>query len=122
MNWAKVCTLKKLPKKVLKQVNAICRANLLHGKADSDTPGNMNWAKVCTPKKLGDLGIHNLEVWNLAAVGKHVWHISSMTDSMWVKWVHGVYAKDGNWKVFNAPIISSWNFKKICKVKDRLGQ
>ena len=28
----------------------------------------------------------------------------------------------GNWRVFNAPITSSWAFKKICKVKDRLGK
>ena len=41
---------------------------------------------------------------------------------MWVRWVHGVYTKGGNWRVFHAPITSSWAFKKICKVKDRLGQ
>ena len=85
-----------LPKKVLKQVNAICRAYLWHGKADSDTHGNMNWARVCTPKKLDGLSIRNLEVWNLATVGKHVWHISSMSDSMWVRWVHDVYTKGRN--------------------------
>ena len=49
-------------KKVLKQVNAICRAYLWHGEVDSDVSENMNWAKVCTPKHLGGLGIRNLEV------------------------------------------------------------
>ncbi|XP_057550391.1 uncharacterized protein LOC130828425 [Amaranthus tricolor] len=116
------CQIFVLPKKVLKQVNAIRRAYLWHGKVDSDTHGNMNWARVCTLKKLGGLGIRNLEVWNLTAVRKHVWHISSMTDSMWVRWVYGVYTKGGNWRVFNAPTTSSWAFKKTCKVKDRLDQ
>ena len=74
------CQIFVLPKKVLKQVNAICRAYLWHEKVDSDTPGNMNCAKVCTPKKLSGLGIRNLKVWNLAVVGKHVWHTSSMTE------------------------------------------
>ena len=66
--------------------------------------------------------IRKLEVWNLVTVGKLVWYISSMSDSMWVRWVHGVYTKGENWRVFNAPITSSWAFKKICTVKDRLGQ
>ena len=36
------CQIFVLPKKVLKQVNAICRAYLWHGEADSDVPRNMN--------------------------------------------------------------------------------
>ena len=82
----------------------------------------MNWDRVRTPKKVSCLGIHNLEVWNLATVAKLVWHISSMSDSMWVRWVHGVYTKGRNWRDFNALITSSWAFKKICKIKDRLDQ
>ena len=66
------CQIFVLAKKVLKQVNAICRSYLWHGKADSDALGNMNWVRVYTLKKLGGLGIRNLEVWNLDAVGKHV--------------------------------------------------
>ena len=107
------CQILVLPKKMLKQVNAICRAYLWHRKADSNAPENMNWARVCTPKLLGGLGIRNLKVWNLVIVGKHVWHISSISDSMWVRWVHGVYTKGENWRVINAPITSGWAFKKI---------
>ena len=90
------CQIFVLPKKVLKQANVICRAYLWHGKDDSNVPGNMNRVRVCTPKKEDGLGIKNLKVWNLVAVGKLVWHISSMSDSMWVRWVHGVYTKGGN--------------------------
>ena len=101
------CQIFVLPRKVSKQANAICRAYLWHGKDDSNVAGNLNWVRVCTPKKVGGLGIQNLEVWNLAAVGKLVWHISSMTDSMWIRWVHGVYTKGENWRNFNVPIASS---------------
>ena len=41
---------------------------------------------------------------------------------MWVRWVHSVYTKGGNWRVFNAPITSRWTFKKVYKVKDLLSQ
>ena len=41
---------------------------------------------------------------------------------MWVRWVHGIYTKGGNWRDFNVPITLSWAFKKICKIKDRLDQ
>lgn len=42
-------------------------------------------------------------------------------ESLWVRWVHDVYTKGGNWFVFNPPITPSWSFKKICRAKDRLG-
>lgn len=64
--WSQVVIL---PKKVLNQINAVCRFYLWHGVADNNTSGNVNWEKICRPKK-GGLGIRNLQIWNLAAVGK----------------------------------------------------
>lgn len=114
------CQIFILPKKVLKQINSVCRSYLWHGEANNNTPGNVGWDKVCRPKKEGGLGIRNLELWNLAAVGKIAWHISTMQDSLWVKWVHGVYTKGGRWMLFNAPPTASWVIKKLCKVKETL--
>ena len=59
-----------LPKKVLKEINSVCRAYLWHRDAKNTSPGNVGWPNVCTPKKTGGLGIRNLKVWNVAAVGK----------------------------------------------------
>lgn len=75
---------------------------------------------MCIPKKSGGLGIRNLEVWNVAAIGNIAWHISTMHESLWLKWVHEMYMKGGKWEVFNPPTTSSWAFKKICSVKEKL--
>lgn len=109
-----------IPKKVLVQINAVCRSYLWHIEADCNSPGNVNWDQVCRPKKEGGLGVRNLQLWNLAAVGKIAWHISTMQDSLWVRWVHGVYTKGGRWELFNAPATASWVVKKLCKVKETL--
>lgn len=70
-----------LPKKVLHQINNICRSYLWHGDPDNNAPGNVNWDRVCRPEKEGGLGVCNLYIWNLAAVGKIAWHISTKQDS-----------------------------------------
>ena len=114
------CQMFILPKKVLKEINSVCRAYLCHGDAKNTSPVNVGWPNVCTPKKSGDLGIRNLEVLNVAAVFKIAWHISTMQDSLWVKWIHKVYMKGGRWKLFNPLVTSSWAFKKMCSVKDKL--
>ena len=64
--------------------------------------------------------MRNLQAWNIAVVGKIAWHVSHLKDSLWVRWVHGVYTKGGRWEIFNAPITTSWTLKKICCVKDLL--
>lgn len=38
-------------------------------------------------KKAGDLGIGDTVPWNTAALGKHVWAVSSKQNNFWVKWV-----------------------------------
>ena len=84
-----------LPKKILKEVNNVCRAYLWHGDASTVTPGNVSWDKVCFPKNSSGLGIRNLESWNLAAVGKIDLHISMKHDWLWVKLIREVYMKGG---------------------------
>ena len=77
----------------LQLINAIYHSYLWFGVHNNDTAGKVNQNHVCRPKNVGGLGIRNLEVWNIAAVGKLAWHISSLQESLWVIWVHGVYTK-----------------------------
>ena len=72
------------------------------------------------PKKNGGLGVWNLEIWNSITVVKLSWHISTLYESLWVRWVHGVYTKGTNWMLFNPPSTASWSFKKICNIKHKL--
>ena len=55
-------------------------------------------------------------------MGKVAWYINTLHESLWVKWIHGVYTKGGNWILFNPPITSSWVVKKLCKVKEKLSR
>ena len=106
--------------KVISSINSICRSFLWFGNTDSHKLGMVNWKTICKPKKVGGLGIRNLCIWNQSAVGKIVEHIYMMKDSLWVRWVNGVYTKGGNWEIFNAPITASSVMKKIYSIKDTL--
>lgn len=86
-----------LPKHFLKIVEAICRAFLWQGTYFSSKPGYAAWEKVCAAKKEGGLGIRNIQVWNIAALGKFVWEIARKQDTMWVRWVNAIYVKGENW-------------------------
>lgn len=86
------CQIFVLPKRCL---NSICRAFLCFGNIESHIVGLVKWQEVCKPKRVGGLGIKNIHVWNQITVGKSAWHIHIMKDSLWVRWVHGLYTKGG---------------------------
>ncbi|KAL2938776.1 hypothetical protein RDABS01_022225 [Bienertia sinuspersici] len=83
-------------------------------------------------KKDGGLGFRNIELWNLAAVGKTVWAISQNAENLWVKWVSSVYIKDASWDAYKPSRNASWDVSsqtQICvwlacrgrlQVKERL--
>jgi len=38
---------------------------------------------VCEPQEAGDLGIHNIRLFNLALLGKLIWHLSQTKGGLW---------------------------------------
>lgn len=99
-------------------MNSICRVFLWHYNRQETKPENVNCESLCRPKKEGGSGIKNLELWNRALVGKIVRHLSCMHKFLWVRWIHGVYTKDGRLLIFNPPPTASWIIRKLCRVKD----
>ena len=71
------CQIFVFPKKMINMINTVCRSFLWFGVSNNSKPRNMSWSKVCKPKKFGGLGIRNLHLWNLVAIGKVVCYISS---------------------------------------------
>ncbi|XP_074303203.1 uncharacterized protein LOC141637629 [Silene latifolia] len=115
--WARIFLL---PKKVLKQIDDICRNFLWQGHSTYEKSPPVAWSKVCKDKAFGGLGIINSELWNIAAICKYVWWIATKKDHMWVKWVHNVYIKQKDWWTYQPPASASWAWKRICWVKDRM--
>ena len=66
------CSLFILPKKIITQIEDICRNFLWHQTASRHNSPQVAWANVCKPKVAGGLGHKNSSIWNTAAVGKHV--------------------------------------------------
>ncbi|XP_060216727.1 uncharacterized protein LOC132644165 [Lycium barbarum] len=80
-----------LPQSVLKEVDKKCREFLWGSTTEKKKISLVAWEKLCRPKHQGGLNIKGCKIWNMAAVGKLIWHIMEKKDILWVKWVQGVY-------------------------------
>lgn len=85
-------------------------------------PTMVKWEQVCTPKKAGGLGLKDVRLWNVAAIGKQVWHLAAKKDFLWVRWVAGIYLKDDDFWLHQALASSSWYWRKLLDVRDQLRQ
>ncbi|XP_020245065.1 uncharacterized protein LOC109823190 [Asparagus officinalis] len=82
-------------------------------------PPLVAWDKVCTGKIYGGLGIFSATGWNMAAVLKTLWSIHENKESMWIKWVHGNYIKNGDvWNV-ESKRNDSWLWRQILKIRNK---
>ncbi|KAL3335812.1 hypothetical protein AABB24_031839 [Solanum stoloniferum] len=79
------------------------------------------WEKICTPKKCGGLNIRSCKSWNIASVGKLLWQLATKQDLLWVKWVHGIYIKDGAQIWNHRPSAdSSCYWRKLNSLKEQM--
>uniref|UniRef100_A0A803PHP5 Reverse transcriptase domain-containing protein n=1 Tax=Cannabis sativa TaxID=3483 RepID=A0A803PHP5_CANSA len=114
MYWSQVLIL---PKKVIKEIESICRSFLWSGRSTMNGPGNIAWEQLCKSKKAGGIGFQDIAKWNQAAIAKHVWAIATKKDNLWVKWVHNVYIEDEDWWGYEAPI-HSIGIGRLVSIKD----
>lgn len=117
--WSQVMIL---PRKILKNIEAICRAFLWKGQATFQGAGAVAWDEVCKGKNDGGLGIKKLEDWNRAAMSKYIWAIANRQESLWMRWVHSVYIRKDDWWNYKASIHASWYWRKLVNLKDQIKQ
>ncbi|XP_030494848.2 uncharacterized protein LOC115710631 [Cannabis sativa] len=88
------CQVMLLPKKIVSEIESICRSFLWNGQYTLTGVPAVAWASVGQAKSSGGLGFRCISDWNKAALFKYVWAIAKKEDNLWVKWVHNVYIKD----------------------------
>ncbi|XP_060212170.1 uncharacterized protein LOC132639766 [Lycium barbarum] len=107
-----------LPQSVIKEVDKKCREFLWGSTTEKKKIALVAWEKLCRPKRQGGLNIKGCKIWNMAAVGKLIWHIMEKKDIMWVKWVQGVYMNNSDdFMNHDPPSDCSWYWKRLNKLK-----
>ena len=98
-----------LPKKVLKEVESILRAFFRTGPDLKNTGAKVSWEHLCSPIKEGGLSFKSLQVWNKAAMSKHIWYlVSGGEQSMWCQWVKSYLLKGKSFWTIKMPNSPSW--------------
>lgn len=107
-----------LPKKVIKEIEYLFRAFLWSGTDLRKHSAKIAWDIVCTHKKEGGLGFKSIEIWNKAAIAKHVWFLFLGGEkSMWCQWVKSYLIKGRCFWKIKIPNDPSWVWRKILSLR-----
>nr|GEW15224.1 hypothetical protein [Tanacetum cinerariifolium] len=76
------------------------------------------WDDICLPIREGGLGLRCLEVFNLALMTTHIWHIISNKELLWVRWIH-TYKLRGHtfWDIYPSNAMS-WGWRKLLQLRE----
>lgn len=74
-----------MPKKVMIEINIICRTFLWTGGDVETKKAHVFWEKMFFPKSSGGWHLNDLIVWNKATVLKYCWALSMTQGRLWIK-------------------------------------
>lgn len=89
-----------LSKKVIRAIDAKCKAFLWKGKDSHSRGAKTNWETVCLPKSEGGLGLKLLLDLNNACSLRLIWLLFSGAGSLWIAWVNTYLIKGKNFWSF----------------------
>ncbi|KAL0415991.1 UNVERIFIED_CONTAM: hypothetical protein Slati_3431000 [Sesamum latifolium] len=104
-----------LPAEVVDKIHRLYRNFLWNSKR-----APVVWEEIYHPKEEGGLGIRHIQSWNVALLARVLWKIHRKADTLWLKWVNGVYLRGTS--------VSDWQSKKgdspllrrLADIQDRL--
>lgn len=104
-----------IPASINSIICSLCRQFLWGSKS-----AQVAWSEICLPLKEGGLSIRDLKAWNSALIAKILWDISSLKESLWIKWVHHHYL--GRFSIWSKVVHArdSPLLKRILGIRDRL--
>jgi hypothetical protein len=106
-----------LPKAVILLLEQKLNRFLWCGK-DVKARAKVSWAKVCVPRREGGLGLKRIEVWNKAAMLRHIWNLFSRAGSLWVAWVKENWLRGRSFWQIPIPQSCSWCWKQLLKLRN----
>ncbi|KAI5653106.1 hypothetical protein M9H77_30293 [Catharanthus roseus] len=98
----------------LDRVTAMCRRFLSGGNS-----ARVAWHTMCLSKQEGGLGLRDTQRWNDALLSKAIWNIHAKKDTLWCKWIHQFYIKNGSiWDIHvkDFPLL----IQQLFKIRDAL--
>ncbi|XP_056695389.1 uncharacterized protein [Spinacia oleracea] len=107
------CQIFVMPKKVMKEIQRICRCFLWSGTDAESRKASISWEQLCFPKSCGGLNLKDLTVRNKAAVLKHCWALALKQDKLWVRWIHDYYIQHRDFWTMPIPNGLTWSLRKI---------
>lgn len=81
------CSVFILPKKIIYEVEKLCKNFFWHGTNEPRKGGIVAWNVVCQQKALGGLGVKHVNIWNQAIQLKHIWELIQEKKILWAFWV-----------------------------------
>ncbi|GAA0173755.1 reverse transcriptase [Lithospermum erythrorhizon] len=102
---------------VIQEVEQLIRTFLWAGKGDGEYHAKVAWKTLCLPLKEGRLGFKCMITWSQVCLGKLMWNIASLKQTLWVQWVHSVRLKGGSVWAYRKRDRDPWYWNKILKVR-----
>ena len=109
-----------LPQTVIKDINKILKNFLWNQGEVSNGQAKVSWKNICKAKCQGGLGLKDLGVWNKAMISKHIWHIATDKESLWVKWINTEKLKGRSIWAVNEENVDSQGWKNILRLRDEI--
>ncbi|GAA0167318.1 reverse transcriptase [Lithospermum erythrorhizon] len=116
------CANVPIPKYVIQKVEQRIRTFLWAGKGEGPYHSKVSWKTLCLPLREGGLGFKCMLTWSRVCLGKLLWDIASMKQTLWVQWVHSVRLRGVSVWAYKRRGRDPWYWRKILKVRAMVRQ